>query len=309
MSGKSARLKQVIIDRIRSGDFPVGHKLVGARTAAAEFGVHANTVTSVYRELADDGIVRTVHGSGTFVVAIPGPEHGANAIDALSASLTALAEQARRLGLTREGWEDLVSGSTQRTFLAADPVVWMVECSRKDVDELSHSLTSLLSRSVNPLLVTELPGMTGSFGPADIVLTTPFHYDEVAELLPPARPLLNVNVVPTSETLVRFAHLDPGVKVSVVASNQPTLDRLVRMVHTYTRITPCAAVLVDAPDAQDVVRSAEVLIDSQSIHDRVAAWQPPGHVCTVRYQIEPTSVAYVREVLRLMEADAVGAAD
>lgn len=301
MSGKGARLKQVIIDRIRSGDYPVGYRLIGARSAALEFGVHSGTVSRVYRELANDGIVRTMHGSGTYVIAVPGPEHGEDALGKLSSSLKALAEQARQLGLSRDSWNNLATESADSAFLAGDSVIWMVECSRKDVDELSNSLTTLLQRSVNPVLVTEVSQKLIGCSPADVFLTTPFHYDEVAELMEERQSLLNVNVVPSSETLIRLAHVEPNASISVIASNEPTLERLVRMVHTYTRIKPSVAVLIDSPAAADVVRNAQVLVDSQSIHEQVMRWEPQGQVCTVRYQIEPTSVAYVREVLRRRE--------
>ncbi len=303
MSGKGTRLKQVIIDRIRSGDYPVGHRLTSARTAANEFGVHSNTVSRIYKELADDGIVRTVHGSGTFVVSVPGPEHGVGAVDELSSSLAALAEQARYLGLSRGAWDELVAESSSQAFLGSEPGIWMVECSRKDVEELSLRLSTLLRRSVNPLLVDEVPGRLRTCGPDDIFLTTPFHYEEVSAMLEAERPLLNVNVVPTTDTLVAFAQLEPGADINIVSSNRPTLERLVRMVKTYAKATTGCATLIDAPEAPAVVRSARVLVDTQSIHERVMGWRPTGHVLTVRYQIEPTSVAYVREVLRIREAE------
>lgn len=301
MSGKVTRLKQVIVDRIRSGDYPVGHRLTSARTAASEFGVHSNTVSRIYRELADEGIVRTVHGSGTFVVSVPGPEHGGSAIDELAADLESLAEQARHLGLSRTAWDDLVAESSDRAFVDPDPGIWIVECSKRDVEALSVNLTTLLRRSVNPLLVNEVPKLMDDCGPHDIFLTTPFHYEEVSAMLGPERTLLNVNVVPTTDTLVTFAQLDPRSTINVVASNAPTLERLVRMVKTYARTAPQSAALIDSPEAQAMVRAGQVVVDTQSIHDRVMSWAPGGAVLTVSYQIEPTSLAFVREVLRMRE--------
>ncbi len=305
MSGKGTRLKQVIIDRIRSGDYPVGHRLTSARSAANEFGVHSNTVSRIYKELADDGIVRTVHGSGTFVVCVPGPEHGIGAVDELFSSLAALAEQARHLGLSRGAWDELVAESSSQAFAGAELGIWMVECSRKDVEELSLRLSTLLRRSVKPLLVDDVPRRLRACGPDDIFLTTPFHFEEVSDMLETERALLNVNVVPTSDTLVAFAQLEPGAGINIVSSNRPTLDRLVGMVKTYGRAVPQFATLIDAPEAPAAIRSAQVLVDTQSVHERVMDLQPTGRVLTVRYQIEPTSVAYVREVLRIREVEPV----
>lgn len=302
-AGKGERLKQVVVERIRSGAYPVGARLPGVRAAAEEFGVHANTVSRVYGELAEDGILRTAHGSGTYVVSVPGDTFGDRALSTLTAALADLAEQARHLGLTRESWEQLVARSAETAFKGDAPAIWMVECSRKDVQELSQSLTRLLDREVGPLLVEEVPAALDASNGDDVFLTTPFHYDEVAAVLGDRRMLLSVNVVPTPETLVSFAGLKPGAEVSVIASNQPTLDRMVRMVRTFARVTPVAAVLVDDEGAERTVRDASVLVDSQSIHDRVMAWGPPGQTITVRYQIEPTSIAYVGAVLRLRDAE------
>jgi DNA-binding transcriptional regulator YhcF (GntR family) len=92
--GKGELLKQVIVDRIRSGAYPVGHRLGSVRKAAVQFQVHPNTLSRVYRELAEDGILRTAHGSGTYVLAVPGSEYGDSGITQLATALVDLAEQA-----------------------------------------------------------------------------------------------------------------------------------------------------------------------------------------------------------------------
>lgn len=109
------------------------------------------------------------------------------------------------LGLSRQAWDELVAESADQAFLGSEPGIWMVECSRKDVEELSLRLSTLLRRSVNPLLVEDVARQLHDCGPDDIFLTTPFHYEEVSAMLEAERSLLNVNVVPTTDTLVAFA--------------------------------------------------------------------------------------------------------
>lgn len=295
----STQLRQLLIERIRSGIYPVGHRLESARLAAAEFGVHSNTVSRVYRELSDVGILRTVHGSGTYVVAVPGPEFDSEITDALRAAAKNLAEQARRVGITHDEWMALAAQTEVFAGSGARPSVWMVECSRKDVDELAAGLSRILNREIVPILVDEVAGQFRS--DRDAFITTPFHFDEVADIVGGAGKVLNVNVVPTSATLVQFAQLPADATIHVVASNESTLKRMVRMIDTYARNKPARAFLIDDSGARDLVRSANVIVDSQSIHDRVMAWDPPGQVFTVRYQIEPNSVEYVRESLRRLE--------
>ncbi len=301
--GKRGRLQQALLERLRTGLYPVGSRLPGLRVLANEFELHPNTVARVVTEMAQDGVLRTVQGSGTFVVAIP--DAGPAAVDDLYASARTLALQARRLGLSRRDWARLTAEAESAAFGGEGPALWFVECSHRDAEELCASLSMLLERPVRPLLVDELPHhLMGRADAPGFYITTPFHVDEVETALADVAPVVTVNVVPTTATLVAFARFPTSARVAVVASNPQTLERFVRMLRTYTRLEPASAHLVDDGDAPSAAREADIVVDSHSIHARVAGWTPTGRVETVRYQIEPTSLAYLREVLRQREASA-----
>ncbi len=57
------RLRSVIA----SGDLAEGDRLPGVREMAARAGVNVNTVRSVYGRLAEEGVISSEHGRGTFV--------------------------------------------------------------------------------------------------------------------------------------------------------------------------------------------------------------------------------------------------
>lgn len=299
MPTKAELLKQAVVDRIRSGTYPVGTRLPSLRKAATEFGVHLNTVAKAYGELAALGIVRMVHGRGTFVLGVPSTGDRQKAVNQLFAALRDLATQSRHLGLTRRDWTRLVLDAEAAGYEGGEPAAWFVECSPKDTDELAASLSTLLELPVRPMLVDDLPHhLVASQEDDALFITTPFHVEEVEDAVAGQARVVTVNVVPTSGTLVQLARIDPLSRIAVVASNAQTLERLTAMVRLYTRRTPSVAVLIDAAEAPELVRIADVLIDSQSIHAQVLSWKPKGAVITVRYQIEPTSLAYLREVLK-----------
>lgn len=54
---------------IHSGALPAGHRLPSLRALAAEYDVHLNTARAVYERLEEEGLVKTEHGRGTFVLA------------------------------------------------------------------------------------------------------------------------------------------------------------------------------------------------------------------------------------------------
>ncbi len=300
-TGKIGLLKQALLERLRTGDYPVGSRLPGVRSLADEFGMHPNTAARAVSDLVQDGVLRAVQGRGTYVVSVPDTD--GRAADQLYASARSLAIQARRLGLTRRDWVRLTTEAEAAAYEGEGPALWFVECSPRDGEELSASLSTLLEAPVRPMMVDELPHhLVAHPVEPGFFITTPFHLEEVEAAVGASTLVVAVNVVPTSETLVAFARFPSDARVAVVASNTQTLERFVRMVTTYTRLEPFAAHVVDEAEACAAALDADIVVDSHSIHPTVASWQPPGQVLTVRYQIEPTSLAYLREVLRLREA-------
>lgn len=61
---------QVILGRIQSGTWPLGHRLPGETTLAATLGVGRSTVREAIRELAGQGVLESKQGAGVFVVAL-----------------------------------------------------------------------------------------------------------------------------------------------------------------------------------------------------------------------------------------------
>jgi GntR family transcriptional regulator len=66
---KYLRIYRDLSDRITSGQWPAGHPLPSQQQLAAEFGVSVMTLRQALQLLADDGLVQTRHGAGTYVAA------------------------------------------------------------------------------------------------------------------------------------------------------------------------------------------------------------------------------------------------
>jgi DNA-binding transcriptional regulator YhcF (GntR family) len=69
------QLARRIRSHVQSGGLKPGDRLPSVREAAAAAGVNVNTVRTVYGRLERQGLLRSVHGSGTFV-AQPAPAPG-----------------------------------------------------------------------------------------------------------------------------------------------------------------------------------------------------------------------------------------
>lgn len=64
----------ILLARIRSGEWQLGQKLPGETTLAPQLGVGRSTVREAIRQLAGRGVLATRQGSGVFVTALDAPE-------------------------------------------------------------------------------------------------------------------------------------------------------------------------------------------------------------------------------------------
>ncbi|MBH0130239.1 FadR/GntR family transcriptional regulator [Salinibacterium sp. NK8237] len=64
----AAQAAGVLLGRIGAGEWPLGHKLPGETTLAAEIGVGRSTLREAIRELAGQGVLESRQGSGVFVI-------------------------------------------------------------------------------------------------------------------------------------------------------------------------------------------------------------------------------------------------
>src|SRR5690606_34901942 len=60
----------LLLERIRAGEWPLGSKLPGENTLGPQLGVGRSTVREAIRRLAGQGVLTTRQGAGVFVAAL-----------------------------------------------------------------------------------------------------------------------------------------------------------------------------------------------------------------------------------------------
>lgn len=65
----AAQTAQLLLTRIRDGEWALGHRLPGETTLAAQLGVGRSTLREAIRELAGKGVLDSRQGSGVYVIA------------------------------------------------------------------------------------------------------------------------------------------------------------------------------------------------------------------------------------------------
>lgn len=70
----AAQAAQLLLTRIRDGEWPLGHRIPGETTLAAQLGVGRSTLREAIRELAGRGVLESRQGAGVFVTALDATE-------------------------------------------------------------------------------------------------------------------------------------------------------------------------------------------------------------------------------------------
>ena len=70
----AAQAAEVLLTRIRAGEWQLGHRLPGETTLAAQLGVGRSTLREAIRELAGRGVLESRQGAGVFVTALDAAE-------------------------------------------------------------------------------------------------------------------------------------------------------------------------------------------------------------------------------------------
>ncbi|MEN4473003.1 FadR/GntR family transcriptional regulator [Mycolicibacterium cosmeticum] len=65
----AAQAAQLLLSRICAGEWPLGHRIPGETTLAAQLGVGRSTLREAIRELAGKGVLESRQGAGVFVTA------------------------------------------------------------------------------------------------------------------------------------------------------------------------------------------------------------------------------------------------
>lgn len=155
---------------IATGDLRPGDRMPSAREVARRFGIHANTVTAAYRELAASGDIELRRGSGTFVADIAESQNGrSSSLEAAVAELGAM--------LVRSGHSPAkVSEAFGRWAATSAGVVYLLEPNdglyRVLAFELGESLGCGVERS-EPAEVSE------RLGEGNIVAALPDEFEKL----------------------------------------------------------------------------------------------------------------------------------
>ena len=259
------QVKAHIVQRIAEGLLPAGAALPSVRELADAAGVAPMTVTRVYAELKEAGLVEARAGSGTFVadspLARPGPRL---AVAALRADIDSLVDRALGAGLRAGDVLALLTARTvERLARGSRPSLVMVGLFAAATESYAARVGAQLgdAASVAPLVLGPDPAAdAAALRAADLVLTFPTLQARVAALAPGGR-VIPIRFIPAESSRMALAAIDPMARVAVVsrfADFLPVLELGVRRFAPH--VQDVVAMDMDSPDLARAVGGADVVV-------------------------------------------------
>ncbi|WP_165491016.1 GntR family transcriptional regulator [Lichenihabitans psoromatis] len=299
-----AQLRGLIEYGIACGEIAGGARLPSVRELADEIGVAPMTVSQVYRDLKEAGLIHGRPGSGTFVTDRGAVGDSDARMAAFLQRVDALIDEGLAIGL-RSGE---IAGSigarlSGRVARGRTKVVVLVGTFPVAAASYARSLASALGpgTTVEALTVDALQRREAAMQratAADLVLTFAHRRREVAALLPHQR-VAAISFIPSEDTRRGLASLDPRARVLVVSRFPEFLPVIKAGVEKFApHVSAVTAALLDGPDLAALLGACSIVVLSTGAE--AALDQLPVGVRAMEYRHVPDPGEIERIVIPLL---------
>ena len=259
------QLRGVIEYGIVCGQLPAGLRLPPVRAMASQLNIAPMTVSQVYKELKDAGLLETKPGHGTFVSASV-PDQVRPAILDLQLRIDQLLHDAAAAGLSSAELTALLNARINRR--AADKqglrlvFVGLFEEATKaygaDIQAKMPDGDVITTTTMSEVTSNDLARQRAVN--ADLVLTLANRKADVAEMLPKQR-ILGINYIPSERTRTLLAQIDPLARVCIVSTFPEFLPIMKAGVQRFApHVQSIKATVLDTPDLKETLARMNVVV-------------------------------------------------
>jgi GntR family transcriptional regulator len=301
---------------IASCQFPPGQKLPSTRQLAMQTGLHRNTISKVYRQLEEEGIVEAQAGSGIYV-RVQGQDQDLKRVNPL------VEDRPEAYKMVRQTVDDLLKqgcslNEARELFLAE--IDWRLRCSARvlvTVPEQDLGAGELMVRELEQSL--NIPVQLVPLEELDRVLSrtrsgtvvTSRYFSLVAEGIaaPKAVRVIPVDIYDYAKELQYLSHLKEGSCVGLVSISAGILRAAEMILHSLRgdELLLMTAQPHDRYKLEAIARSASAIVSDQASFPTLKAVvkacqediiRPPQLVCCDNY-INADSIQHLKLELGL----------
>ena len=261
---------------IASGQYPPAHRLPSTRQLAMITGLHRNTISKVYQQLEETGLVESIAGSGIYVK-IHERENIAESDSPLVNSVNAIKENIDRvleLGCTIEQVKELFLEEINWRISCSDRVI--VTVPRRDIGAgkiMQQELKTSFAIEIELIELEELPQLLEKINFGTLV-TNRYFIQEVLAIVPPnSFRVIPIDMYDFNKELAIIKDLPSQACLGIVSLSEGTLSVASSIVNSQRGED--LLVLTSPPNDRDrlraVIRAAHTIITGYTSYDLVKA--------------------------------------
>lgn len=271
------QVKKQIMDLIRNGSLKVGFKMPTERELSEKLKVSRNTVSTAYKELEQEGVLKSYQGRGTFIAEEARPWKTQGIKEKIIKFVDLGLEEALEIGLDADEFLEVVAQRVnEKKELMSKMVAVYVECNVEQARMFSQQLSKSTNMNIIPLTIPDLTRMDedvkGTIEKSQVIIATFNHVNEVKELTRDFnRDVLGIAINPDLGTIVRIARYPDGVKFGFICISEEFKFKIrgaleqaglgnMDIVYSNTQ---------DEKELQDIINDSDVLIVSPGRYNDV----------------------------------------
>ncbi|MEA5535728.1 GntR family transcriptional regulator [Crocosphaera sp. XPORK-15E] len=294
-----------LFDQIRfaiaSRQYPPGHRLPSTRQLATITGLHRNTISKVYQQLEESGLVESIAGSGIYVKAQR--HEDASLPDSPLFSKYPDASQLIHKSLDQLLWEGLTLTQVKELFLAA--IDWRLRCSAKVLvtvpnrdlgagELILQELEKALAIPVQLVPMEELPQILSTTQSVTVVTSRYFIAEAESIASPYATRVISLDIYDYVKELAMIKELSTDTRLGIVSLSVGIISVAEILIHSL-RGDDLLLISAQASDRHQLlalVRSAQTIITDPASYPIVKQAilavrddliRPPDVICSENY--------------------------
>ncbi|MEY2833367.1 MAG: hypothetical protein RLZZ574_2626 [Cyanobacteriota bacterium] len=263
---------------IASGQYPPAHRLPSTRQLAMITGLHRNTISKVYQQLEENGLVESIAGSGIYVK-LHERDNTANESDSpVAASIRAIKEGVDRvleLGCTIDQVKELFVEEIDWRISCCDRVV--VTVPHRDLaagEIIQQELQTTLGIEIELIELEQLPKKILEKINFGTLITNRYFIKEVLAIVPPnSFRVIPIDIYDYNKELEIIKRLPPQACLGIVSLSEGTLSVASSIVNSQRGddLLVLTSSLSDRDRLRAVIRAAHTVIAGYTSYDQVKA--------------------------------------
>ncbi len=213
------QIHEQIVDMINSGTLLPGDKLPTERSLCQTYSLTRATVKAAYSLLKNEGKINALQGSGSYIA----KKDSQNVVKAAQQGIASLLQRFPESAISSNELLALFQDELKKRSIAPRPVeVSLIDCCVECIDMAKAQLDSIQNVHCSGIVLHDFISQPKQMiQDAELIFTTPKHYQEILRLIPQKAELIKtVDLAFTTSSTIEIARIGSDASVMVLCNDE-----------------------------------------------------------------------------------------